>query len=365
MSTDDIVIHTNGLTKRFGENTAVDGLSMEVQRGRVYGLLGPNGSGKTTTIGMLLGLLKPTAGNFSLFGLDGHHDATLRRVGAIIETPSFYPYLSGRQNLAYFQMASGGGPRSEPDELLERVGLSGRGDDKYRNYSLGMKQRLGIAYALLGDPDLVFLDEPTNGLDPAGVIEMRDLIRSLGDGNRTVLLSSHLLHEVEQTCDSVTIISRGRLIAQGQVGTAAGLRRARAGAPAHHRRHAGAADTDGTGVGERRRRPERRHAGHGAYRPLRRDDGVAGQLGGMGHRDDAGPDVAGGLLPRGDARGRPRQRHASHRWRRRFVIGEVIRLTLAEWYKLRRRWLLWILLAVSRTDKPGVRLGPEHCLPRQ
>ena len=217
MSTDDIVIHTNGLTKRFGENTAVDGLSMEVQRGRVYGLLGPNGSGKTTTIGMLLGLLKPTAGNFSLFGLDGHHDATLRRVGAIIETPSFYPYLSGRQNLAYFQMASGGGPRSEPDELLERVGLSGRGDDKYRNYSLGMKQRLGIAYALLGDPDLVFLDEPTNGLDPAGVIEMRDLIRSLGDGNRTVLLSSHLLHEVEQTCDSVTIISRGRLIAQGQV----------------------------------------------------------------------------------------------------------------------------------------------------
>ena len=217
MSTDDIVIRTNGLTKRFGENTAVDGLSMEVQRGRVYGLLGPNGSGKTTTIGLLLGLLKPTAGSFSLFGLHGHHDATLRRVGAIIETPSFYPYLSGRQNLAYFQMVSGGGPRSEPDELLERVGLSGRGDDKYRTYSLGMKQRLGIAYALLGDPDLVFLDEPTNGLDPAGVIEVRELIRSLGDGNRTVLLSSHLLHEVEQTCDSVTIISHGRLIAQGQV----------------------------------------------------------------------------------------------------------------------------------------------------
>ena len=217
MSTDDIVIRTNGLTKRFGENTAVDGLSMEVQRGRVYGLLGPNGSGKTTTIGLLLGLLKPTAGSFSLFGLHGHHDATLRRVGAIIETPSFYPYLSGRQNLTYFQMASGGGSRSKPDELLERVGLSGRGDDKYRNYSLGMKQRLGIAYALLGDPDLVFLDEPTNGLDPAGVIEMRELIRSLGDGNRTVLLSSHLLHEVEQTCDSVTIISHGRLIAQGRV----------------------------------------------------------------------------------------------------------------------------------------------------
>ena len=217
MSTDDIVIRTNGLTKRFGENTAVDGLSMEVQRGRVYGLLGPNGSGKTTTIGMLLGLLKPTAGSFSLFGLEGHHDATLRRVGAIIETPSFYPYLSGKQNLTYFQTVSGGGPRNEPDDLLERVGLSSRGDDKYRTYSLGMKQRLGIAYALLGDPDLVFLDEPTNGLDPAGVIEMRELIRSLGGGNRTVLLSSHLLHEVEQTCDSVTIISRGRLVAQGPV----------------------------------------------------------------------------------------------------------------------------------------------------
>ena len=213
----DLVIQTNGLTKRFGKNVAVDNLSMEVRRGRVYGLLGPNGSGKTTTMGMLLGLLRPTAGNFSLFGSTVGHEESLRRIGAVIETPAFYPYLSGRGNLAYFQLISGRGAPSELDELLASVGLAGRGDDRFRTYSLGMKQRLGIAYALLGDPDLVFLDEPTNGLDPEGMIEVRELIRSLGDGNRTVLLSSHLLHEVEQVCNSVTILGKGRLIAQGEV----------------------------------------------------------------------------------------------------------------------------------------------------
>ena len=213
----DLVIQTNGLTKRFGKNVAVDNLSMEVRRGRVYGLLGPNGSGKTTTMGMLLGLLRPTAGNFSLFGSRTGHEESLRRIGAVIETPAFYPYLSGRGNLAYFQLISGRGAPSELDELLASVGLGGRGDDRFRTYSLGMKQRLGIAYALLGDPDLVFLDEPTNGLDPEGMIEVRELIRSLGDGNRTVLLSSHLLHEVEQVCNSVTILGKGRLIAQGEV----------------------------------------------------------------------------------------------------------------------------------------------------
>ena len=213
----DLVIQTSGLTKRFGKNVAVDNLSMEVRRGRVYGLLGPNGSGKTTTMGMLLGLLRPTAGNFSLFGSRTGHEESLRRIGAVIETPAFYPYLSGRGNLAYFQLISGRGAPSELDELLASVGLAGRGDDRFRTYSLGMKQRLGIAYALLGDPDLVFLDEPTNGLDPEGMIEVRELIRSLGDGNRTVLLSSHLLHEVEQVCNSVTILGKGRLIAQGEV----------------------------------------------------------------------------------------------------------------------------------------------------
>ena len=214
---DEFVIRTEGLTKRYGDVVAVDGLSMEVRRGRVYGLLGPNGSGKTTTMGMLLGLVRPTAGGFSLFdSAQGDLDA-LRRVGAIVETPSFYPYMSGRQNLAYFQGISGRGSRDEIDGLLDKVGLLARADSKFRTYSLGMKQRLGLAYAMLGDPELLFLDEPTNGMDPEGMIEVRDLIRGLGTGGRTVLLSSHLLHEVEQVCDSVTIISKGKLVAQGDV----------------------------------------------------------------------------------------------------------------------------------------------------
>ena len=215
--TGEMVIETDGLTKRFGKITAVDDLSMEVHRGRIYGLLGPNGSGKTTTMGMLLGLLRPTAGSFRLFGSSEGHEESLRRVGAIIESPAFYPYMSGRQNLEYFRFISGRGSSADVDGLLDRVGLAGRGDDKFRTYSLGMKQRLGIAYALLGDPEIVCLDEPTNGLDPEGVIQVRELIRGLGDGNRTVLLSSHLLHEVEQVCDSVTIISKGKLVAQGDV----------------------------------------------------------------------------------------------------------------------------------------------------
>ena len=145
-----------------------------------------------------------------------HQDA-LHRVGAIVETPSFYPYLSGRDNLAYFQGISGRGDRKELDDLLRKVGLADRAKSRFRTYSLGMKQRLGLAYALLGDPELLFLDEPTNGMDPAGMAEVRDMIRGLGTGERTVLLSSHLLHEVEQVCDSVAILSKGKLIAQGKV----------------------------------------------------------------------------------------------------------------------------------------------------
>jgi len=214
---DEFVIQTDRLAKRYKNVVAVDDLSMEIRRGRVYGLLGPNGSGKTTTMGLLLGLQAPTSGTFSLFGCNHGHRDLLRRVGALVENSSFYPYLSGYQNLRYFQMISGRGSEGELESLVDRVGLAGRGDDLFRTYSYGMKQRLGIALALLGDPDLVFLDEPTNGLDPEGMIEMRELIKSLGDGSRTVLLSSHLLHEVEQVCDSVTIISKGRLIAQGEV----------------------------------------------------------------------------------------------------------------------------------------------------
>ena len=217
---EELVIQTDGLTKRYGRVLAVDGLSLSVARGRIFGLLGPNGSGKTTMMSMLLGLVRPTAGSFSLFGTPPEHgglDRELHRIGALIETPTFYPYMSGRNNLAYFQGISGRGNPDELDSLLEQVGLASRGDDKFQTYSLGMKQRLGLAYTLLGDPELLLLDEPTNGMDPAGMAEVRELVRSLGDENRTVILSSHLLNEVEQVCDSVAILSHGRLIAQGDV----------------------------------------------------------------------------------------------------------------------------------------------------
>ncbi len=217
---EDLVIRTDNLTKRYGRVLAVDGLSLNVARGRIFGLLGPNGSGKTTLMSMLLGLVRPTAGSFTLFGQPserGGLDRQLHRIGALIETPSFYPYMSGRNNLAYFQGISGRGGAAELDALLEQVGLGGRGGDKFQTYSLGMKQRLGIAYTLLGNPELLVLDEPTNGMDPAGMAEIRELIRSLASENRTVILSSHLLNEVEQVCDSVGILSRGSLIAQGDV----------------------------------------------------------------------------------------------------------------------------------------------------
>ena len=184
------VIRTGGLTKRYGDILAVDDLSLEVPGGQVFGLLGPNGSGKTTTMGMLLGLVKQTAGSFSLFGSGTPHQNALHRVGAIVETPSFYPYLSGRDNLAYYQGITGRGNRKELDDLLSKVGLADRARNRFRTYSLRMKQRLGLAYALLGDPELLFLDEPTNGMDPAGMAEVREMIRGLGTGGRTVLLSS-------------------------------------------------------------------------------------------------------------------------------------------------------------------------------
>ena len=213
----DLVIQTRMLTKKYGHIIAVDEVSLEVPRGHIFGLLGPNGSGKTTTMGILLGLVRPTSGSFGLLGAGTPHQEALHRTGAIVETPAFYPYLSGRQNLAYFQGILGRGTPDELDGLLERVGLADRGNDRFHAYSLGMKQRLGLAYAMLGDPELLFLDEPTNGMDPSGMAEVRDLIASLGDDGRTVLLSSHLLHEVEQVCHSVGILSKGKLIAQGDV----------------------------------------------------------------------------------------------------------------------------------------------------
>ena len=214
---DTPVIETRGLSKDYDDVVAVKDLTLSIQAGGVYGLLGPNGSGKTTTMGMLLGLVRPSSGTIRLFSEpEGVSREALQRIGAIVESPAFYPHLSGRHNLKYFQGILGGDP-SQVDQLLETVGLAERADSKFSTYSLGMKQRLGVAYALLGDPELIFLDEPTNGLDPAGMAEVRDLIKGLGTEGRTVLLSSHLLHEVELVCDSVAILSRGELIAQGRV----------------------------------------------------------------------------------------------------------------------------------------------------
>ena len=203
------IIETNQLTKRYGKTVAVDGLSLNVPRATIFGLLGPNGSGKTTLMNILLGLVRPTSGNFRLNNQG--------KTGALIETPAFYPYLSGEQNLRYFQGISGQEDQREVQDLLEQTGLADRKKDKFQNYSLGMKQRLGIAHALLGNPDLLILDEPTNAMDPAGVTEVRELIKNLGTEGRTLLLSTHLLHEVELVCDSVAILRQGRLIAQGSV----------------------------------------------------------------------------------------------------------------------------------------------------
>ncbi|MCU1377324.1 MAG: type transport system ATP-binding protein [Acidimicrobiales bacterium] len=208
-------LSTTGLTKRYGERTAVDGLDLELPTGVVAGFVGPNGAGKTTTMAMLLGLVRPTSGTAAVLGhpID-HPSAYLHDVGALIESPAFYPALTGIENLRVFATVGGHDPDRIP-ALLELVGLEGRGDDRYRGYSLGMKQRLGIASALLGDPKLLILDEPSNGLDPQGMREMRDLIGRLAGSGRTVLVSSHVLSELEQVCDWLVLIDTGRTLYQG------------------------------------------------------------------------------------------------------------------------------------------------------
>jgi ABC-2 type transport system ATP-binding protein len=204
-----------GLTKRYGDRVAVEGLTLDVPAGVVAGFVGPNGAGKTTTMAMLLGLVRPSAGTGTMLGaaLDDP-GAYLGGVGALIEGPAFYPGLTGAQNLAVLATAAGH-DRAEIPGLLERVGLAARADDRVRRYSFGMKQRLGIAAALLGDPRLLILDEPINGLDPAGVHEMRGLIGRLAGGGRTVLVSSHVLAELEQVSDWLIVIDGGRLVFQG------------------------------------------------------------------------------------------------------------------------------------------------------
>jgi ABC-2 type transport system ATP-binding protein len=213
----DLVVETHDLAKRYSERIlAVDGLGLSVRRGEVYGFLGPNGAGKTTTLRMLLGLIRPTSGRALVLGAAPGSPEGLRRLGALIETPTFYPYLSGRDNLRVLARYAGT-PETRIAPALAEVDLTSRAGDRFRTYSLGMKQRLGIAAALLKDPELLILDEPTNGMDPAGMAEMRPFIRSLGQGERTVLLSSHLMSEVEQVCDRVGVISRGRLVGEGTV----------------------------------------------------------------------------------------------------------------------------------------------------
>ncbi|WP_194814829.1 ABC transporter ATP-binding protein [Nocardia sp. XZ_19_385] len=210
------IVRTDALTKSYGDQLAVDNVALTVRAGEIYGFLGPNGAGKTTTLRMLVGLIRPSSGTARVFGCAPGDPETLTRLGVLIESPGFYPYLSGRDNLrvmARYRRL----PDSAVEEALDRVALTARGDDKFRTYSHGMKQRLGVGCALLGNPDLLILDEPTNGFDPAGMAEMRELITDLAAHGHTVLLSSHLLAEVQEICDRVGVINGGKLLAESTV----------------------------------------------------------------------------------------------------------------------------------------------------
>src|SRR5215469_1322363 len=212
----EVVLHLQNLTKKYGERLAVDNLSLDIHRGDIFGFLGPNGAGKTTTIRMLFGLITPTSGAVTILGktLATDRAQVLPRVGALIETPALYLYMSGRDNLRAVASALGGVPKARIDAVLDIVGLRGRQKDRVRTYSLGMKQRLGVAIALLQDPQILVLDEPANGLDPAGIVEIRDLMHNLAAEGKTVFISSHILSEVQQICTRVAIISQGKLITE-------------------------------------------------------------------------------------------------------------------------------------------------------
>jgi ABC-2 type transport system ATP-binding protein len=214
-----LAIETHGLGKRFGAHAALESIDLEVPRGCAFGFLGRNGAGKTTLVRLLLGLAQPTSGTMRLLGHDlpGGRAEPLARVGAIVEEPRFHPHLTGRENLHVHAAAREKSAHSRVEGALQRVGLGGRADDKVKTYSLGMRQRLGVARCLLCDPELLILDEPVNGLDPAGILEFRGLVRSLVDEGRTVLLSSHLLDEVEKTCDLAAIVDNGRVVVQGTI----------------------------------------------------------------------------------------------------------------------------------------------------
>jgi ABC-2 type transport system ATP-binding protein len=213
-------IETKGLTKRFGERAAIDGVDLYVPRGSAFGFLGPNGAGKTTMIRMLLGLTHASTGSMSVLGhpVPAERAQALRRVGAIVEEPRFHPNLTGRENLRIVAAVRGPEVAARIDPALARVGLTERAEEKVKKYSLGMRQRLGVARCLLADPLLLILDEPTNGLDPGGIQEFREMIRTMVEHeNRTIFLSSHLLDEVEKICDAAAIVDRGKIIAQGPI----------------------------------------------------------------------------------------------------------------------------------------------------
>jgi ABC-2 type transport system ATP-binding protein len=212
----EVPVEVRGLVKRYGELLAVDGVDLTVERGDVYGYLGPNGAGKTTSLRMMLGLITPTAGQVRLFGRDPLASVrALDGVAGFVEAPRFYPYLSGRENLRMMAAYDGGDAATRIDESLDVVDLADRAKDRVGGYSHGMRQRLGIAAALLRDPQLMLLDEPGTGLDPAGMRDMRDLVRRLADAGITVVLSSHLLPEVEELCNRVAIVRRGRMVYEG------------------------------------------------------------------------------------------------------------------------------------------------------
>ena len=211
------ILKTDGLTKTYKGFKAVDGLSIEIQPQMVYGLLGPNGSGKTTTLGMLLGVIRPSYGSFSWFE-NGQEDANRKRIGALLETPNFYPYLTAVQNLEITaKIKDIPNPSQEIERVLHTVGLHDRKDSKFKTYSLGMKQRLAIGATLLGDPELLVLDEPTNGLDPEGIKDIRELIIEIGKQGKTILIASHILDEIEKVCTHCAILRKGQLIRTGTI----------------------------------------------------------------------------------------------------------------------------------------------------
>lgn len=211
----ETVLSIKGLTKNFGSLCAVNNINLNVNRGQVFGMLGPNGSGKTTTLGMLMGVVNPTAGEFSWFG-EPPNNQVRKKIGAVLEHPIFYPYLSGQKNLELNAMIKQCPPDNIPN-VLELVELTGRRHDKYKTYSLGMKQRLAIASALLNEPTVLILDEPTNGLDPMGIAEIRELIKKIAANGKTIILASHLLDEVQKVCTHFAVLKKGNMIHTGPV----------------------------------------------------------------------------------------------------------------------------------------------------